>query len=77
MKKHPKHCPICTGLVETGRTTFTVDLSTGVVVIRNIPAAVCSQCGEEWIDDATMQAVEKITLRAQQQNTQLEMVSMA
>lgn len=77
MKQHPKHCPICKGLVEVGRTTFTVDLSTGVVVIRNLPAAVCSQCGEEWIDDATMQAVEKITLRARQQNTQLEMVSMA
>ena len=77
MKYHPTHCPLCSGFVETGKTTFTVDLSTGVVIVRNIPAAICSQCGEEWIDDLTMQAVEKITLRARQQNTQLEMVSMA
>jgi YgiT-type zinc finger domain-containing protein len=77
MKHIPKQCPFCSGLIESGKTTFTVDLETGVVVVRNIPASVCSQCGEEWIDDKTMQAVEKITLRARQQNTQLEMVSMA
>jgi len=27
-----------------------VDLGFGVVVVRNVPAKVCSQCGEEWID---------------------------
>ena len=77
MKQCPTHCPFCSGLVESSKTTFTVDLNTGVVVVRNIPAAVCSQCGEEWIDDATMQAVEKIALRARKEKTQLEMVSMA
>ena len=77
MKQHPTHCPFCSGLVESSKTTFTVDLNTGVVVVRNIPAAVCSQCGEEWIDDATMQTIERIALRARQEKTQLEMVSMA
>ncbi len=66
MNHIPKQCPFCSGLIESGKTTFTVDLETGVVVIRNLSASVCSQCGEEWIDDKTMQAVEKIILRARQ-----------
>jgi YgiT-type zinc finger domain-containing protein len=64
MKQHPTHCPFCSGLVEPNRTTFTVDLHSRVVIVRNIPPAVCSQCGEEWINDETMQIVEKIALRA-------------
>jgi YgiT-type zinc finger domain-containing protein len=77
MKHIPSNCPLCSGKVEPGRTTFTVDLKTGVVVIRNVPAFVCTQCGEDWIDNPTSAALETIALRAKQQNTQLEMVSMA
>jgi hypothetical protein len=47
------------------------------VVIRNVPAFVCTQCGEDWIDNPTSAALETIALRAKKQNTQLEMVSMA
>jgi YgiT-type zinc finger domain-containing protein len=34
-----------------GKTTFTVDLGFGVVVVRDVPATVCSQCGADWISD--------------------------
>ena len=33
-------CPLCGGEKQPGKTTFTVDLGTGVVVIRDIPAMV-------------------------------------
>ncbi len=77
MKNIPTQCPICSGKVEAGTTTFTVDLTTGVVVVRNVPAFVCSQCGEDWIDDKTAGKLETIAERAKKGNTQLEMVSMA
>lgn len=44
-------CPLCGGEKEPGTTTFTVDLRFGVVVVRDVPALVCSQCGEAWIED--------------------------
>lgn len=52
MKHIPTQCPLCSGKVQPGTTTFTVDLTTGVVVVRNVPAWVCTQCGEDWIEDA-------------------------
>ncbi len=77
MKHIPSQCPLCSGNVKFGTTTFTVDLTTGVIVVRDVPAWVCTQCGEDWIDDPTAIKLENIAKRAKSQNTQLEMVSMA
>ena len=75
--KIPSKCPMCSGKVKPGTTTFTVDLTTGVVVVRNVPAFVCTQCGEAWIEDSTAGKLEAITAQAKKQKTQLEMISMA
>jgi len=72
----PSQCPICGGRIETGKATFTADIHTGVVVVRNVPAYVCVQCGEDWIDNAVAGEIEDIVARTKAQNTQLEMVSM-
>jgi len=40
-------CPWCGGTKRPGTTTFTAELGFGVVVVRDIPASVCSQCGAE------------------------------
>ena len=77
MKHIPAQCPVCGGSIQKGKTTFTADLKTGVVVVRSVPAHICMQCGEEWIDDNTAELLENITQRARKQNTQLEMVSMS
>ena len=39
-------CPLCGGRKAPGTTTFTSDIGSGVVVIRDVPATVCSQCGQ-------------------------------
>ncbi len=38
-------CPLCGGNKSEGKTTFTTDLGFGVVVVRDVPATVCAQCG--------------------------------
>ena len=60
----PSVCAICGGSVRPGTTTFTADLGTGVVVVRNVKAAVCSQCGEDWIDSDTTRQLEQIVEEA-------------
>jgi YgiT-type zinc finger domain-containing protein len=59
-----------------GRVTFTADLGTGVVVVRNVPATVCDQCGAEWIDDATAADLEAMTADARRRGTQVEVMSL-
>ncbi|MCZ8153338.1 MAG: type II toxin-antitoxin system MqsA family antitoxin [Rhodobacteraceae bacterium] len=32
----------------------------GLVVLRNIPAMICPACGEEYVDDATVVALDRM-----------------
>ena len=69
-------CPLCGGRKAAGRTTYTVDLGFGVVVVRNVPAMRCMQCGEEWIDNATSAELERITNEAKAKRHEVEVVAL-
>ena len=69
-------CAMCGGTKQPGRTTYTVDLGSGVVVVRNVPAMVCAQCGEEWIDSETARQLEQITEEAREKHEQVAILAM-
>lgn len=65
MSETYKSCPVCRGgKRQPGKTTFTVDLGFGVVVVRDVPAQVCDQCGADWIEDDTAEILERIVDQA-------------
>jgi YgiT-type zinc finger domain-containing protein len=68
-------CPICGGTKEHGTTTFTVDLGFGVVVVRNVPALVCDQCGADWIADEIAERLEATVNQARQNHRQVEVTA--
>jgi YgiT-type zinc finger domain-containing protein len=68
-------CPLCGGRKEPGVTTFSADLGSGVVVVRGVGATVCTQCGEEWIDDATSRELERIVNDARSRGLQVEVTA--
>ena len=47
-----------------GTTTFTVDLESTLVVIKNVPATICVLCGNEWLSDDKAEAIELIVEEA-------------
>ncbi|MGH2373259.1 MAG: type II toxin-antitoxin system MqsA family antitoxin [bacterium] len=67
-------CPLCAGGKEPGTTTFTVDLGFGVVVVRDVPALVCSQCGEAWIEDAVAAKLESVVTDARRRRAVVEVM---
>lgn len=67
---------MCGGQKQAGKTTFTADIGTGVVVVRNVDATVCVQCGEEWISNDTAKQLEKITTEAREKHHQFEVVAL-
>ena len=69
-------CPICGGKKTKGKTTLSADLGSGVVVVREVEATICSQCGEEWIDDATARQLEEIVNDARARRLQVEVAAM-
>jgi len=53
-----------------------VDLGFGIVVVRNVPATVCSQCGEEWIGTDIARQLERLVNEARQNRHEVEVVSL-
>lgn len=46
-------CSICkTGELTDGAATVTLQRGETTVVIKDVPARVCDQCGEYWLDEA-------------------------
>ena len=46
-------CVMCKyGETEPGKVTMTLQRGETVVVIKEVPAEVCRQCGEYYVDDA-------------------------
>ena len=59
-------CVICKrGQTEPGETTVSVERSGSVVVIRSVPASVCTTCGEEYVSAEVMRALERAVEKAQ------------
>ncbi len=51
-----------------------VDLGCGVVVVRNVPAKICAQCGEEWIESEIAKELERVVNTVRQTRCQLEVI---
>jgi YgiT-type zinc finger domain-containing protein len=68
-------CPLCGGIKTEGKTTFTVDLKFGVVVVREVPALVCDQCGEAWIEDGVAEKLEQMVEDARVKNPVVEVAN--
>ena len=59
MSQLTKNCPLCHGGIKReGKTTFTVDLGFGVVVIRKVPAQVCDQCNFKGVRSLDYKSVQ-------------------
>jgi YgiT-type zinc finger domain-containing protein len=76
-KESPNRCPLCGGNKKVGQTTFTVDLGFGVVVVRDVPASVCSQCGADWIEDSIASKLEEIVNDARQKRHIVEVTTLS
>ncbi len=69
-------CPLCGGQMKAGKTTFTVDIGSGVIVVREVPATVCSQCGADWIEDDIAERLEKIVEDAHKKHSLVEVTTL-
>lgn len=70
-----ERCPLCKGEMKEGLTIYSVELGFGVVVVRNVPAKICSQCGEEWIEAKVAEELENIVNNARKNQLEVEVVS--
>lgn len=53
-------CFVCKGNLENKKVNYVVDLENTIIIIKEVPARVCTQCGEQYFDDETAENIEKI-----------------
>jgi YgiT-type zinc finger domain-containing protein len=63
--------------MEEDIVNFPVDLKTRFVLIKEVPALVCEQCGEFFIDDKIHIQIEHIIEKVKELNVELEVVKFA
>jgi YgiT-type zinc finger domain-containing protein len=68
-------CPLCKGEMTKGTTILPYDFDDGrVVVVLNVPALVCEQCGDEFVEIAVTRNVERILDRVQRDGMKMGFV---
>jgi len=53
-------CGICKAEMEETTVSYTEDIEHGVIVVRHVPAKVCTECGNTWYSGTVAAQLEKI-----------------
>jgi len=56
---------MCKGNIASTRHTFIQEFDNCIIIIKNVPALVCSQCGEVYYSDEISEKLEEILDRLQ------------
>jgi YgiT-type zinc finger domain-containing protein len=68
-------CTTCKmGTTRKGKATITFDRKTSLVIIRDVPAHVCTTCGHCFLDTDITKRVLAISKAARQKNTEFEVI---
>lgn len=65
---NPEKCSFCKGTLTLGTTEFIAKVQNEVIVIRDVPAYVCRQCGEAYFSAETSRKID-IVMEAVHQGT--------
>ena len=58
-------CIMCKGDVLRAKNTYIQEFDDCIIIIKNVPALVCSQCGEVYYSDEISDKLEEIVNRLQ------------
>jgi YgiT-type zinc finger domain-containing protein len=69
-------CVICkNGKTRKGKVTVTMERNGSIIAIKDVPAQVCQNCGEYYLDAAMTSKVLKRAEQAVQKGAEIEVVS--
>lgn len=69
-------CPLCKGKMKKGKTTLPFEMGKeGMIVIKDVPALVCGQCGDAFVEMEVAKQVEQLIQTAKKDGMTLGFVS--
>ena len=71
-------CVICkTGETAPGKVTVTLERGSTVLLVKEVPAQLCDQCGEYYLDEQTTRRLYEQAEKALERNAELEVLRYA
>jgi len=59
--KHPKErCAVCGGELRVTTITHEERRGNNLYLFQNVPAQVCTACGDVWIEETTLQEIDRL-----------------
>jgi YgiT-type zinc finger domain-containing protein len=55
-----QHCVLCGGTLEATTITHEVKRGTHIYLFQNVPAKICSECRDIWIDDEVLEQIDRL-----------------
>ncbi len=72
------NCTICkNGELEPGTVTVTLQRGESIVVIKNVPASVCQNCGEYVLSEEVSRKVMGLSEKAVENHVEIEVLQYA
>jgi YgiT-type zinc finger domain-containing protein len=67
------NCAVCKqGTTSPGKATVTLERNGSTLVFKHVPARVCENCGEEYVDEEAARRVLKIADEAARAGVQVD-----
>lgn len=68
-------CFICKGDMEERLTTFSVEVNNTVIIVKNVPSLVCTQCGDVSYSSQVAHRLEQIVQHMKDSLTEIAVVN--
>ena len=68
-------CFMCKGEVIEKKVNYMVDLENTIIIVKGVPAKVCTQCGEQYFDDQTSENIEGIVNKLKDLSTEVTIIN--
>jgi YgiT-type zinc finger domain-containing protein len=69
------NCVMCKGKLIDGKVNHIVDINGHIIIIKNVPANICTQCGEYYIDNKTALILEELIDKVLISNTEVMIIN--
>jgi len=69
-----KRCALCGGELQDGNTTVPFLIGEKVAVIKNVPAEICSDCGEAYLRSSVVEQIEILLDRLEQLHFEMSVI---
>lgn len=59
-KMGPDNCCLCNGKLKEGKTELVVKVEEEFIIIKEVPALICEDCGEKYFTPAISKKIDEV-----------------